>query len=193
MNWLERWGMSLLVVLAPIVIALMLLVPKLQLQYERFSHITHKSDIFGCEPLGKVANSSELKLAYEKGANATTFRKSNGVDETYAYFCDRSFLQKLFAVIKPKPEFAMPRRYISVRSKRKKPEGSTWVAMLGEEVLYRNGQRKFEVRSWTLEQRTKKVCQEFIQSVRGDAVMTACIPMEEYSAGKVPWWVNARD
>jgi len=193
MNWLERWGISLLVILAPIIISLVFLVPKWQLQYERFKHISHKSDIFGCEPLGKVANSNELKLAYEKGANTTTFRKSNGVDETYVYLCDRSLLQKLFAVIKPEPEFAMPRRYYSARSKRKNPEGSTWMAMLGEKVTYRDGQRKFETRVWRLEQRTKVLCEEFIQSVRGDAVMTACIPMEEYSAGKRPWWVNASD
>ena len=190
MDWFQRWGISLLVILAPIIISVVFLVPEWQVQYERFKHINHKSDIFGCEPLGKVANSSELKLAYEKGANTTTFRKSNGVDETHVYLCDRSFLEKLFAVIKPEPEFAMPRRYTSARSKRKNPEGTTWVAMLGEEVNYRDGQRKFETRSWTLEQRTKKMCEEFLQSVKGDAQMTACIPMEVYEKGHRPWWVH---
>ena len=78
----------------------------------------------------------------------------------------------------------------AARADHSRPASPTWVAMLGEEVNYRDGQRKFETRSWTLEQRTKKMCEEFLQSVKGDAQMTACIPMEVYEKGHRPWWVH---
>ena len=191
MNWIQRWGVSLIVVLAPIILSLTFLVPEWQADYDRFKHIRHDNRPFGCESLGQVSSESELKLAYEKGANTTAFVGNNGAQETHAYRCDRSLEDEFFALIKPEPEFTMPKPYKRPpRRVRPKVQGSTWVAILGEEVEYRNGQRKFEVKAWTLEQRTKQMCEEYIQSIKGDAQLTACMSMEEYSKGKRPWWVE---
>ena len=190
MEWFQRWGISLLVILMPVALSLAYLVPKWQSQYAHFKHIRHDNRPFGCEPFGKVSSSTELELAYEKGANTTAFVTSNGAEETHAYRCDRSLKHQLFAVIKPEPEFTMPKRYKPSQRKLPKVERSTWVAMLGEQVTYRDGQEQYDVSAWTLEQRTEKMCEEFLQSVKGDAQLTACIPIEEYEKGHRPWWVQ---
>lgn len=141
MDWFQRWGISLLVVLLPIVLGMAYQVPKWKSQYDRFKHIRHESRPFGCESFGKVSSSSDLKLAYEKGANTTSFVKVNGAAETHAYQCDRPPLNKLFAVIKPAPEFTMPQPFRPPPRRVTRPTGSTWVAMLGEKATYRDGQR----------------------------------------------------
>jgi hypothetical protein len=190
MDWFQRWGISLLVILMPVVLSMAYLVPKWQSQYDNFKHIRHDNRPFGCEPLGRVSSSTELERAYEKGANTTAFVTSDGAEETHAYRCDRSLKHQLFAAIKSEPDFTMSKPYSRPPRKAAKAKGSTWVAMLGEQVTFRDVQQQYDVSAWTLKQRTEKMCKEFLQSVKGDAQVTACIPMEEYEKGHRPWWVH---
>lgn len=69
------------------------------------------------------------------------------------------------------------------------PEVKTFMAVIGEENEFRNGEIKFEVKAWQVDG-TSETCQEFLKSIRGDAIHSACITKEKWDAEKYPWWVR---
>lgn len=69
---------------------------------------------------------------------------------------------------------------------------SDWVAVIGEENEYRNGDLRFELSSWSVNDRTRQQCEKFLESVKGDAVHAACITREQAEQGKYPWWAVPR-
>lgn len=69
---------------------------------------------------------------------------------------------------------------------------SDWVAVIGEENEYRNGDLRFELSSWAVKDRTRQQCEKFLESVKGDATHAACITKEQADLGKYPWWAVPR-
>ena len=69
---------------------------------------------------------------------------------------------------------------------------SDWVAVIGEENEYRNGDLRFELSSWSVNDRTRQQCEKFLESVKGDAIHAACITREQAEQGKYPWWAVPR-